>query len=136
MRRPVSLVACVASLAGAGLLLAGCGSTGVKTATPNTVIGTVETQPQTTETTPSGPKGNPAAGKALFTGSAGCFGCHTLSAAGSSGTIGPNLDQAKPDLARVLDRVTNGKGGMPSFKGKLTPQQIADVAAFVYTSTH
>lgn len=34
-----------------------------------------------------------AAGKAVFTGSAGCSTCHTLAAAGATGTIGPNLDQ-------------------------------------------
>jgi cytochrome c oxidase subunit II len=32
-----------------------------------------------------------AAGKALFTGSAGCGACHTLAAAGTTGTVGPNL---------------------------------------------
>jgi cytochrome c oxidase subunit 2 len=34
-----------------------------------------------------------AAGKALFTGQGGCGGCHTLAAAGTSGTVGPNLTQ-------------------------------------------
>jgi cytochrome c oxidase subunit II len=32
-----------------------------------------------------------AAGKAVFTGSAGCGTCHTLAAAGTTGTVGPNL---------------------------------------------
>jgi cytochrome c oxidase subunit 2 len=32
-----------------------------------------------------------AAGKAVFTGSAGCGSCHTLAAAGTTGTVGPNL---------------------------------------------
>ena len=67
--------------------------------------------------------------------SAGCGGCHTLEAAGSSGNVGPNLDDAKPDAALVTDRVTNGKGVMPSFKGQLSEQEIADVAAFVVQST-
>jgi mono/diheme cytochrome c family protein len=31
----------------------------------------------------------------------------------------------------VVDRVTNGKGAMPSFSGQLSPTQIADVAAYV-----
>ncbi|HWB23534.1 MAG TPA: cbb3-type cytochrome c oxidase subunit I, partial [Gaiellaceae bacterium] len=92
-------------------------------------------------TTPSTPPassasiggGNPAAGKLVFA-SAGCVGCHTLAAAGATGTVGPNLDQAKPQLALVLDRVTNGKGVMPAFKAQLTPQQIKDVAAFVVSS--
>jgi len=74
--------------------------------------------------------GDVAAGKKVFT-SAGCVGCHTLADAGSTGDVGPNLDQAKPDAARVTLRVTNGKGAMPSFKGQLDATQIADVAAYV-----
>ena len=70
------------------------------------------------------------AGKAVFT-SAGCAGCHTLADAGSTGNVGPNLDEAKPDEALVKERVTNGKAPMPSFKGQLSDQQIADVAAYV-----
>jgi heme/copper-type cytochrome/quinol oxidase subunit 1 len=77
--------------------------------------------------------GNPVAGKTVFT-SAGCIGCHTLAAAGATGTVGPNLDQKKPALALVLNRVTNGKGVMPSFKSQLSAQQIKDVAAFVVSS--
>jgi mono/diheme cytochrome c family protein len=70
------------------------------------------------------------AGKAVFT-SASCGGCHTLADAGAKGAVGPNLDDAKPSKALVVDRVTNGKGAMPSFKGQLSPQQIQDVAAYV-----
>jgi cbb3-type cytochrome c oxidase subunit III len=69
-------------------------------------------------------------GKDVFL-TAGCTGCHTLKDAGSTGTIGPNLDKAKPPKSRVIDRVTNGKGAMPSFKGKLTKQQIDAVASYV-----
>jgi mono/diheme cytochrome c family protein len=79
-------------------------------------------------------KGNAAAGKTVFA-SAGCTGCHTLKAAGSTGTVGPNLDDAKPDYRLATARVTLGKGVMPSFKGQLSDQQIADVATFVVTST-
>jgi cytochrome c oxidase subunit 1 len=75
-----------------------------------------------------------AGGKQVFA-SAGCASCHTLAAAGANGTVGPNLDRTKPSLAVVVDRVTNGKGAMPSFKGQLTQQQIADVAAYVVAST-
>ena len=50
-------------------------------------------------------------------------------------TVGPNLDQAKPDAALVVDRVTNGKGAMPSFEGQLSEKQIQDVAAYVVAST-
>ena len=63
--------------------------------------------------------------------SAGCVGCHTLADAGATGTVGPNLDDAKPDEALVVERVSNGKGAMPPFKGQLSDKQIQDVAAYV-----
>jgi mono/diheme cytochrome c family protein len=96
-----------------------------------------------TTTAPSGgggggaPKtvGDPTAGKAVFT-SAGCSGCHTLKAAGATGTVGPNLDQLKPAEDVVKNQVIHGGGPMPAFKGKLSDKQIQDVAAFVYASTH
>ena len=67
--------------------------------------------------------------------SAGCGGCHMLEAAGSSGSIGPNLDESQPDAALVVERVTNGMGAMPAFEGQLDEQQIQDVAAYVVAST-
>jgi len=82
---------------------------------------------------PAAPAGDVAAGKRVFL-TAGCVSCHTLKAAGATGTVGPNLDEAKPPASLVVDRVTNGKSVMPSFKGQLSPQQIQDVAAFVSTS--
>ncbi len=94
--------------------------------------------PTTTTTgTQTGPtvQGDPVAGKHVFL-TAGCTSCHTLKAAGSTGTVGPNLDQLKPAEAKVVHQVTVGGGVMPSFKSQLTPAQIQDVAAFVYTSTH
>jgi cytochrome c oxidase subunit I len=71
-----------------------------------------------------------AAGKQVFV-SAGCGGCHTLKDAGSGGTVGPNLDEAKPSVALITQRVTNGAGPMPSFKGQLSAAQIAAVAKYV-----
>jgi len=76
------------------------------------------------------PPGGAADGKPIFA-TAGCTGCHTLKAAGSTGTVGPNLDEAKPPKELVIDRVTNGKGGMPSFKGQLSDAQIQAVATYV-----
>jgi mono/diheme cytochrome c family protein len=113
------------------LLAAGCGFEGTVSATPQTIVGTVAAPPAQPVTNL---KGDPTAGKAVFA-SAGCGGCHTLKDAGSTGTVGPNLDQRKPALAKVLLRVTYGKSPMPSFKGQLTPQQIADVAAYVVQAT-
>jgi mono/diheme cytochrome c family protein len=90
------------------------------------------TPPPTTpaETTPTGGKGEAAAGKEVFA-SAGCGSCHTLADAGAGGSVGPNLDQAKPPYDLVVDRVTNGRGAMPAFKGQLDEKQIQDVAAYV-----
>jgi mono/diheme cytochrome c family protein len=89
--------------------------------------------PATTAPAPAAPAGDAAAGKTVFE-TAGCTSCHTLKAANATGTVGPNLDQAMPPAALVIDRVTNGKGVMPSFKGQLSEKQIQDVAAFVSTS--
>ena len=79
-------------------------------------------------------EGDAAAGEAVYT-SAGCGGCHVLEAAGSSGEVGPNLDESKPSMELVVDRVTNGSGVMPSFKDQFSEQQIKDVAAYVVEST-
>jgi mono/diheme cytochrome c family protein len=76
------------------------------------------------------PQGDAAAGKQVFA-SAGCGGCHTLADAGSSGTVGPNLDESRPDHGLVVDRVTNGQGAMPSFKDQLSEEEIQNVAAYV-----
>jgi mono/diheme cytochrome c family protein len=71
-----------------------------------------------------------ADGKAVFA-KAGCGGCHTLKAAGSSGNVGPNLDQLKPAKDAVAHQVEVGGGAMPAFKGQLSPAEIDAVAAFV-----
>ena len=91
-------------------------------------------EPLTTTEAAGAPTGDPAAGEAVFA-SAGCGGCHTLEAAGATGTVGPNLDEAKPEQALVIDRVTHGKSVMPSFAGQLSEKQIQDVAAYVVDST-
>jgi mono/diheme cytochrome c family protein len=63
-----------------------------------------------------------------------CGGCHTLAAAGTTGTTGPNLDQLKPPMALVVTQVTNGGQVMPAFKGQLSPAQIQAVAKYVASS--
>jgi mono/diheme cytochrome c family protein len=114
--------------------VAGCGSEGVTSPAPETVIGSLP-KPTLEPITPAFKlKGDPAKGKSIFT-SAGCSGCHTLAEAKSTGTVGPNLDQAHPDYRLATARVTLGKGAMPSFKGQLSDQEIADVASFVVKST-
>jgi cytochrome c553 len=104
------------------------------TETETTETETTETETGETETGGGGGQGNAQAGEAVFA-SAGCGGCHTLEAANSSGSIGPNLDDSKPDHDLVVDRVTNGSGAMPAFDGQLSEQQINDVAAYVVEST-
>jgi mono/diheme cytochrome c family protein len=102
--------------------------------TPTTTTPTepTPTEGETTGTTATGAaEGDPAAGREVFLGSAGCASCHTLADAGSTGTIGPNLDAAKPSYDKAIERVTNGASPMPSFKGTLSEQQIKDVATYV-----
>jgi mono/diheme cytochrome c family protein len=72
-----------------------------------------------------------AAGKSEF--ESNCGTCHTLAEAGTSGEVGPNLDELMPELALVETQVTNGGGGMPAFQGVLTGEEIAAVAAYVST---
>ena len=97
MRRPLAALALL--LAMVALVAAGCGGEEV-TATPETVVGTL---PEETATGPSEDlpalalKGDATAGKQVFE-SAGCVACHTLSAANATGTVGPNLDEAKPSV--------------------------------------
>jgi glucose dehydrogenase/mono/diheme cytochrome c family protein len=83
----------------------------------------------TTAATTTGPATAAATGKQVFLQN--CASCHTLAAAGASGTIGPSLDQTHPAAALVKRQVINGGKIMPSFKGRLTPRQIDAVAAYV-----
>ena len=74
--------------------------------------------------------GDAAAGEEVFA-SAGCGGCHTFEAAGSTGGVGPNLDELAPSFDQVVEQVTNGGGAMPAFAGELSEQEIRDVATYV-----
>ena len=60
-----------------------------------------------------------------------CGSCHTMAAAGASGKVGPDMDQLRPGPDLVNAQVTNGGGGMPAFKGKLTPEQITELSNYV-----
>jgi mono/diheme cytochrome c family protein len=92
---------------------------------PETVEGTLPA-----DTGGGAAEGDAAKGKTIYA-SAGCGGCHTFSAAGSTGTVGPNLDESNIDFAGAVQQITNGGGGMPPFGDRLSDQEIADVAAFV-----
>jgi cytochrome c6 len=133
MRRTAALLV---SLLALSFGLAGCGGGEEASPTPETVEGTLPEQ-TTTEGGGGGGstlEGDAANGEKIFA-SAGCGGCHTLEAAGSTGNVGPNLDESQPDTELVVDRVTNGAGAMPAFGDQLDEQQIQDVAAYVVDST-
>jgi mono/diheme cytochrome c family protein len=72
---------------------------------------------------------NGGRGQAIFTEN--CGSCHTLKRAGTHGQVGPNLDSIglRPDQIESILR--SGGGGMPSFEGKLSDQEIAQVSKFV-----
>jgi mono/diheme cytochrome c family protein len=125
--------------------IAGCGGGEDETTAPENVETTTtgdtgtdeETTTEDTTTANEGEEeageGDPANGKQVFA-SAGCGSCHTLSDAGASGSVGPNLDESKPSYETAVEKVTNGAGVMPSFKDQLSEQEIKDVAAYVSTS--
>jgi cytochrome c6 len=72
-----------------------------------------------------------AEGKEVFTSN--CGSCHTLSAAGTSGTVGPNLDELEPSESTVEKQVINGGGPMPAF-GKekiLSSTEVKVVSEYV-----
>jgi mono/diheme cytochrome c family protein len=130
----VRRLALIASAVTAAAAVSGCGSQGVVTPTPQTVVGSVPKATPEPATPAFKLEGDATAGKRIFQ-TAGCTSCHTLAAVGATGTVGPNLDTAKPDYRLVTARVTLGKGAMPSFKGQLSSQEIANVAAFVVKAT-
>ncbi|HZV75148.1 MAG TPA: cytochrome c [Conexibacter sp.] len=132
---PVVLVA--AALAGCGGGGSSSDSTTSGSATPPATTqqqsGSTQTGTKATTTTPKTTATKPATdpdGAKVFA-SAGCASCHTLAAAGSSGSVGPNLDDLKPGFDIVKTQVENGGGGMPSFSGNLSPAEIDAVARYV-----
>ena len=75
-------------------------------------------------------------GRLIFIGDGNCATCHTLEDANSYGNIGPNLNEIKPDIVRVLSVVTNGIGVMPAYEGQLSKEEIKAVAIYVSESTN
>jgi mono/diheme cytochrome c family protein len=100
-----------------------------------------------------------AVGKTIFTGVGSCGSCHTLAAAGTTGTVGPNLDtRLKGDCALPASQSVRGAtlqqciktaivkpyaflpsgyaaGIMPSNFGQtLSPSQIQALVAFLSTA--
>jgi len=137
-------VAVAVLVAGSALVLAGCGSEGTVSPTAKAVEGTV---PRQQTTAPTLAKGDPAAGKTLFS-SQGCTGCHTYRPAGSHATIGPDLDK----LAQYAQKANQGtveqfaatsitdpgayvesgyQNVMPTSFANLPKKQLADLVAFL-----
>ncbi|PMR82520.1 sulfide dehydrogenase [Halomonas urumqiensis] len=77
-----------------------------------------------------------ALGKQVFTEQAApsCTICHTLSDAGSTGAIGPNLDDLKPTADMVRNAVKNGVGVMPAYRESLDEAQIDALAAYLVST--
>jgi mono/diheme cytochrome c family protein len=148
MRRAGLLALLVLLLGVVAVAAAGCGGEEEAAPTAETVEGgdgeteTAETETEgtttaegeETETEGGATEGDAQAGEAVFN-EAGCGGCHVLEAAGSSGQVGPSLDESQPDFDLVVERVTNGQGAMPSFKDQLSEEEIRNVAAYVVEST-
>ncbi|HWB23085.1 MAG TPA: cytochrome c [Gaiellaceae bacterium] len=137
-------VAAIMVLASVALLATACGgsknsnttsSTAATTATTTTgSTGTATTPATTTVAKLEKLTGNPILGKKVWVASK-CGGCHTLTAAGSTGTIGPDFDYVKPTQADVAGTVESGGDVMPAFPN-LSKKQVNDLAAYVYKSTH
>jgi cytochrome c6 len=134
----------ILALAGA-LVVAGCGgssSSSESTTTEEAAPPAEETEKAPAEEKEAGGEegggeeggGESAAlteGKTVFT--TNCGSCHTLKAAGTSGEVGPNLDELKPSMAKVEHQVINGGGPMPAFgkEGILTGKEVKAVATYV-----
>jgi mono/diheme cytochrome c family protein len=102
-------------------------TTSEATTSEGTTSEATTTQETSGETNAAG--GEPE-GKAIFD-SAGCAACHTFAPAGSTGTVGPNLDDVNLTQAQVEQQVQNGGGGMPAFKDRLSQAEISEVSRFV-----
>jgi mono/diheme cytochrome c family protein len=133
----VKLAAIVAGLLLAAFAFAACGGDDEGNETDTAATETTKA----TETT--GAEGGGADGKQLFVDS-GCPSCHTLAAAGATGTVGPNLDEFAPDLSvgeirnsivNPDDKITQGfsAGVMPQNYGEqLSQQQIDTLANYIH----
>jgi mono/diheme cytochrome c family protein len=132
---PGSGQATVASVSSSGTSTTASSATTTASSSSTTASGTATTA-SSSSTSASGGGSATATAAELKAGmkvfaTAGCASCHTLAAAGSTGTVGPNLDQLKPSDALVTHQVINGGGGMPAFGSILTKKQIASVALYV-----
>jgi len=119
------------------LVLAGCGggggsATGHGGGSMMGSGGMMGGAPGATTASPTTGSGATTAGEgaALFV-SSGCGTCHRLAAAGTTGSVGPDLDRLHPSYDTVVRQVTSGGGGMPGFSGTLSAAQIRALARYV-----
>lgn len=84
--------------------------------------------------TGAGTGGDAARGAEVYA-EAGCGDCHVLEAAGTTSTVGPNLDDARPTFEEAVEQIADGGGGMPAFRDQLSEDDIRAVAAYVVEST-
>jgi mono/diheme cytochrome c family protein len=82
----------------------------------------------------SSPYGKSAGADGAKVFQSNCGSCHTLSAAGTNGQVGPNLDGVSLSASQIESTVRKGRGTMPSFDGKLSDAEIGAVAAYVEAS--
>jgi cytochrome c6 len=128
-------LAAFGSLLAVALAVSACGGSSGNSSsesTPATSEASPTTSPPAATTAGGGGAISAAAGKKVF--EANCGSCHTLAAAGTSGNVGPNLDDLGPNMATVVRQVTNGGGGMPAFGSQLSEAQIQSVAKYVSSS--
>ena len=121
----------ILALAGA-VVVSGCGGGGSSSsATTEEATEEPSEEGQSEKEARSGEGSLSEEGAEVFTSN--CGSCHTLAAAGTSGEVGPNLDELEPDLATVEHQVVNGGGGMPAFgkEGTLNAKEIKAVATYV-----
>jgi len=124
------------------LFVVACGGGSTEDTAPEGVEGTAPAETDTggeteteggeteTETEGGGGEGDPEAGAAVYD-AAGCANCHIYEPAGSTGTVGPNLDESDVDFQGAVEQITSGGGGMPAYEGQLSQEEIENVAAFV-----
>ncbi len=85
------------------------------------------------DTGAGGGTGDGGDAKSVF--AANCGSCLVLSDAGTSGTVGPNLDETKPGFEDAFSQIKNGGGGMPAFGDQLTDEQIRALARYIVRVT-
>jgi mono/diheme cytochrome c family protein len=91
------------------------------------------TQEEAAGAAPYGGGETGADGEAVFTER--CGSCHTLTAAGTSGQVGPDLDGTSLDASEIEAIVRDGEGSMPAFGGQLSDAEITAVASYVADSS-